>query len=276
MRIAFIAGFLPPAHSQLEEHFKSLADEHSLFVVPLDSRRQIDLRQFKVDFLDQVAQGATDILVCAHVHRREEHVLRNIKAILESGRTRQHELQFKLETFPNARDAEGVSKLIREFGPTRDRQFSHDLAQFEPWVVAQHAKRILLHSRAARSVKKSRFADVPAIFSAVDLLGREYWESKAADRGQTIKKYELLTARLNTLGLELGPSISESRAGEQGLDYFVKYPEESVHNRFLDLHLKKGVSYDERYCLRIYFFWCEDSRRVVIGWLTSHLDTRAS
>jgi hypothetical protein len=39
----------------------------------------------------------------------------------------------------------------------------------------------------------------------------------------------------------------------------------------LDVHLKKGTSRESRHCLRIYFFWDEDSDQVVVGHLPDHL-----
>lgn len=33
---------------------------------------------------------------------------------------------------------------------------------------------------------------------------------------------------------------------------------------------------DNRYCLRIYFFWDDSRQKVVVGHLPSHLETRAS
>ena len=41
--------------------------------------------------------------------------------------------------------------------------------------------------------------------------------------------------------------------------------------RTLEWHLEKGGGRDERYFLRIYFFWDEESEQVVVGWIPSHL-----
>lgn len=46
--------------------------------------------------------------------------------------------------------------------------------------------------------------------------------------------------------------------------------------RMFDLHLAKGGGRDERYCLRIYFFWSAEDRKVVVGWLPSHLSNSLS
>ena len=84
------------------------------------------------------------------------------------------------------------------------------------------------------------------------------------------KKYE---EALQNLSLEETPSISESRLGEHGDEYKVTYGGKS---RILDRHLKCGNSRESRYCFRLYFFWDDESEIVVVGWLPSHLDTRAT
>ena len=73
------------------------------------------------------------------------------------------------------------------------------------------------------------------------------------------------------LHLSEEPTGSETRAGEQGDEYYVKYGGRRV---FLDRHLKKGQAREPRHCFRLYFFWDDDSEQVVVGWLPSHLDSR--
>ena len=71
--------------------------------------------------------------------------------------------------------------------------------------------------------------------------------------------------------MEISKSISETRAGEQGDEYFVRY---RGRREFLGWHLKKGTSRDASRDLRIYFFWDEEDEEVVIGYLPGHLDNR--
>lgn len=76
------------------------------------------------------------------------------------------------------------------------------------------------------------------------------------------------------LGLRHDGSITQERAGHEGDEYYVRYPIGTQTRHFLELHLRKGSSKDERYCLAIYFFWDDDTQQVVVGWLPSHLDNR--
>lgn len=52
-------------------------------------------------------------------------------------------------------------------------------------------------------------------------------------------------------------SIARERAGEQGDTCFVHYPVSTDQKRFLEFHLRRGTSEDERNCLAIRFYWDE-------------------
>ena len=65
--------------------------------------------------------------------------------------------------------------------------------------------------------------------------------------------------------------MSEVQAGQEGNEYYVAYQGRRI---LMARHLKKGNSRDERYCLRIYFFWDDEDEQVVVGSLPGHLDTR--
>jgi hypothetical protein len=132
--------------------------------------------------------------------------------------------------------------------------------------------RLVLHPRATRGVKDASYKEVELVFRSLLLLAREYRNMRLGSEGAR----EEWEAGLVGLELRNGPSIGEERAGEQGTTYFVKYPVSSIQNRFLELHLRKGSTKDDRYCLAIYFFWDEDTQQVVVGWLPSHLETRIS
>ena len=85
---------------------------------------------------------------------------------------------------------------------------------------------------------------------------------------------ESFDKRRGDLGLELGGSISETRAGQEGQTYYLRWPLHGEENVFLEFALKLGSNKDQRHTLRVYFFWDEDSRQVVVGWLPGHLDNR--
>lgn len=72
-------------------------------------------------------------------------------------------------------------------------------------------------------------------------------------------------------------SFAISPTGDASVKRFAKHykvyygdgPRNKSNRRALDLHLKSGV--DQRYLLRIYFFWDSEKEVVVIGSMPEHL-----
>jgi hypothetical protein len=78
------------------------------------------------------------------------------------------------------------------------------------------------------------------------------------------------------LKLSEARSISESRLGEQGEEYYVNHPFLAGKRVFLEDHLRRGADRDPRNTLRVYFAWDRQEQLVIVGWLPSHLTTRSS
>jgi len=140
------------------------------------------------------------------------------------------------------------------------------------WVEEHFTGRLVLHPRAIQGIKKAKYNDILLVYQCLILLAREYRNMRLGyDDAKQEWEDELARRKLR-----YDPSITGSRAGEQGETYFVCHPPGSNRRRALERHLCKGSTKDDQYCLRIYFFWDDDSSQVVVGWLPSHLDTRAS
>ncbi|MCK6456328.1 MAG: hypothetical protein L6Q92_07340 [Phycisphaerae bacterium] len=138
------------------------------------------------------------------------------------------------------------------------------------WVETELVGRLILHPRAVNALKKAKYEDVSLVVNALLLLANEY-RSMRLGNADAKTAYE---SGLRKLGLRHDGSITSERAGQEGDEYFVRYPVCTQRRQFLELHLRKGASKDERYCLAIYFFWDDETQQVVVGWLPSHLDTR--
>lgn len=136
------------------------------------------------------------------------------------------------------------------------------LDELAAWADA-NVDRIVILPRALAEAKKSVYAEPARAFAALELLAETYRLVKLS-----LAPRETLKQKADELGLFLGGSVDPTRAGEEAQDYFVAY---RGRRRFLEQHIGRGSSRDPRFCLRVYFFWDEDSERVVVGWLTSHL-----
>jgi hypothetical protein len=131
---------------------------------------------------------------------------------------------------------------------------------------------VVIAAKAIREAEKSQYEDPKLVYQALLLLGNEYREMRLSG-GEHKDRFG---ARLKQLGLTISGSITKSRAGEQGEEYRANHPTIPSKRIFLDEHLRKGNDHDQRRCLRIYFTWDPQEKLVIVGWLPSHLTTRAS
>jgi len=138
------------------------------------------------------------------------------------------------------------------------------------WVSKNLAGRLILHPRAIRAMRNACYENVKLVYQSLLLLANEYRNMKLGHNGEK----EAFDRQLDNLKVECSPSISRERAGEKGETYFVQYPNHTANKRFLELHIRKGSTKNDRYCLRVYFFWDDETRQVVVGWLPSHLENR--
>ncbi len=141
------------------------------------------------------------------------------------------------------------------------------LAELGRWAC-RYAERLVVLPRALKGARKSHYEDPSRVFRAVQYLAEDYWRHKCGELSLAENEQALLRA-----GVSLSGSTTASVAGMQGEQYFVAYRGERL---FLDQHLVRGGGTDPRYCMRVYFTWHAASRRVVVGWLPSHLSNTLS
>lgn len=142
-----------------------------------------------------------------------------------------------------------------------------DLSGLPEWAE-KNADRIVIHSRALNASKKSLYENPATVYVALELLAGAYREHRLG-----LVDKNTFSEQLAEAGLQFAGSVAANVAGSQGDDYFINW---EGRRRFLEFHLLKGGGRDERFCLRIYFFWDEPNKKVVVGWLPSHLSNSLS
>lgn len=159
-------------------------------------------------------------------------------------------------------------QLLRGRGEEPDIPILNDYSKMQNWVETYFPGRVVLHNRAIRSLKEAEFEDAELIFKCIKLLGTSYYKM----RNGVITR-EQFESECRELGVEETGAITDISAGEFGEQYYINY-----HNAKMKLerHLRKGSSREAKYCLRIYFCWCEEESVVVVGSLPQHLDIRSS
>jgi hypothetical protein len=163
-----------------------------------------------------------------------------------------------------------LEHALKERGEPADDPIPVSLDDLEDWARSNLAGSVFLLNRALRAVKKSGFQDVELVYKCLLLLRDTYVPMRRGGVQDAKAQYE---SGLSALGLEESASFAGGRAGEYGDEYFVDF---AGRRRELDRHLKGRNSRDIRFGFRLYFFWDDESQQVVIGWLPSHLTTRAS
>lgn len=143
-----------------------------------------------------------------------------------------------------------------------------EYSELQEWIETYFSGKIVLHNRAVRALKDAVYEDSELVFKSIHLLGTSYYQMRMG----TITRQEF-DKKCSELGIEESGAIADTVAGEQGETYFVQYHGAKVK---MDRHLRKGSSRDPKYCMRIYFFWCEKESLVVIGSLPQHLNNSIS
>jgi len=142
-----------------------------------------------------------------------------------------------------------------------------DLEDWQNNVAGQ----LWIAPKAIGAAGKSEFKNPTLVYEAILLLANEYRQMRI-NGGQEYKtSYQEGLMRLK---LTEARSISESRVGEQGDEYYVNHPFQPGKRILLEEHLRRGSDRDPRNTLRIYFAWEPQEQLVVVGWLPSHLTTR--
>ena len=125
-----------------------------------------------------------------------------------------------------------------------------------------------LANRAYQGVRKSGYHEPQFIYKVLLLLRDYYVPMRVDGTPERRRAYELELAILQLEESATGDAVKYSADL-----YSVQY---GGARRVLDRHLKGRDSRDRRYGFRLFFFWDEEVQVVVVGWLPSHLDNRAS
>lgn len=162
----------------------------------------------------------------------------------------------------------GKNATVKDAGEIEIPTSFNDMAA---WCEVYLNGRVYLHPRAERAIEKAEYKNPQLVYRALLALGFEYRDSRLGKCSEKAFK-----ARCSELGIQKRGSITKSRAGQEGDTYYINYPFHTSNQRLLQWHLVKGNSRQKVFCMRIYFFWDEDSKLVVVGHLPGHLNNRVS
>lgn len=142
-----------------------------------------------------------------------------------------------------------------------------DFSLIEEWS-SKNSDRIIILPRALNEAKKSDYVNPEHVHLGLEFLAGAYREGRIGNLSLAEVEESLAAS-----GTKLAGSVGASIAGYFGDSYYVSW---SGRRRFMDLHLTRGGGRATRFCMRIYFFWSEEDKKVVVGWLPSHLNNSMS
>lgn len=138
----------------------------------------------------------------------------------------------------------------------------------EAWCDKHLSGYVHVLPRAINAAKRSNYSEPALIYKALLLLANEYRNMRLTG---TTEAKEAFERQREALGIKpISRSGGETTFTKFSSDYEVPWGNKG-EKRTLEWHLEKGGGRDERYFLRMYFFWDEDSEQVVVGWMPGHL-----
>ena len=129
----------------------------------------------------------------------------------------------------------------------------------------QYTGKLFLSQRAEHSLTKAQFDSPNFVFQALGALANEYRDWRLGKIPQV--DFE---NKCSNLGITLS-AIRRKRNCHAADPFAVNYPPGSQEIQPLQYQLCKGNSKKSRYCMRIYFFWAEQDKLVVVGDLPQQL-----
>lgn len=143
--------------------------------------------------------------------------------------------------------------------PDTDVALPEDWNGFADWCDDVLSGRVTLSSKARREVKSASFDEPQTAARCLLWLANEYRDSR-------------LNGSTGDLRKPLESGIQNDRVGGDSFEF--KWNDRNVP---VEWHIKNGGNtHDPRRCLRIYYFWDEDSQTVVIATMPAHIRTSAT
>lgn len=128
------------------------------------------------------------------------------------------------------------------------------------YFAENHKEKITFSKAAIDNCKDARFTDLSKIYNSLYFLCVDYYTSKLYGEKRNDDVIEHCRVNITQVGVESYTGIDP----KSGKSYK------------LDMHLTNGNSRKEDHCLRIYFTWLEEDKKVFVGWLPNHLPNSLS
>lgn len=157
-----------------------------------------------------------------------------------------------------------LAGLVRSLGgnPDAETPFPTAWGEFAPWCEENLAGRLALAASARRELGGAEFEDVSLAARCLNWLAGDYREARL--RGGD--------SRLRGRIADIADGVFNAPCGGDGFECSWE-----DRRRRVEWHVKCGANTrDPRRCLRIYYFWDEETRRVVVASMPAHRRSAAT
>ena len=158
-----------------------------------------------------------------------------------------------------------IQQLLAELkasGTTPDQrtELPETWGDFVEWCDEQLAGRVLLSPQARDQLRKAEFEDVSQAARCMVWLANDYRDARIEGAGNSLNDWQI----------EAG--VRNAHSGSDQFD--IQWQGRTWH---VEWHIKNGGNTrDPRRCLRIYYFWDENSQQAVIASMPAHVRSGAS
>lgn len=143
------------------------------------------------------------------------------------------------------------------------------LEKIGDWAQDLFPRELLITDKAIKGAKQSIYAEPDLIFQCMALLAKDkramHLGGENGNRERILREF---ARNAKHLRVEDGAAISAVGAGQYGEEY---YATADGKRFFLERHLSKGNARNPARCLRIYYTFDDESSKVVVGHLPTHL-----
>lgn len=148
--------------------------------------------------------------------------------------------------------------------PTDRTLISYD--DLESWAEEVLGENVYIHDLALKDCRKNGHPNMLKRIETALLTIRDYVVPARLKGGLDL--YEKAREKLTEIGMEDKACFVDRDEAKRTPGYSVQYERET---RILNNHFKYGNGYDNANQLRIYYFWDEKRKRLVVGKMPSHL-----
>jgi len=255
----------------------SLSNDEARDLPPFTKAKQISLQAQR-----ELAKNDSDypaLLALADGELKEkQREIESLESMVSEEEQKRHEAEDRANELASTNSflRQRVIELERSNLPELVSEGDHAPTSYDEipaWVESKYPGRLRLLSRAMRELKDAQFDDVGLVVSALIYLATVFWRMKTEGGMELVRDNEQALAEL---GIKNEPSGAEHLLREQGDTFLVQWGM-AGSKKLLDMHLKNGGNTrDPARCLRIYYFWDDETQQILIGSLPAHLSTRAS